>query len=187
MKENYFEIHKKTFLIKDMVFIIPLRLLRKTPNVEFYNVPERIITNLSAIDKVTHKKGAVSPSIKGKTDLRPWYMHQNQEDNLLVHEGKRIVELYEKKHGKIEKFEVTSHTIKHNGKLLYKGPAILGWPRNVFHRIKSPQGSISTNYAKHYKGFDIHTNFNIYSLDEKTGKCEVLREGHKDQPKSKKK
>lgn len=173
---------KKTYIIKDMVFIIPLKILRQTPNVKFYNVMG-VIRNLSAIDKVVHKKGAVSPAVKGHDTKkeRYWYMHHHQEDNLLVHEGKRIVELFERKHGKIEKFEVTSHSVKHKGKVIYKGAAILGWPTKVFHRITSPEGSISTNYAKHYKGFDIRTNFNIYSLDEKTGKFETIREGHKDQ------
>jgi len=175
------EINKKTYLFDKMCFVIPLKLLRKTPNVEFYNIPH-ITDKIDAIDKVIHKKGAKSPTIKGDKN-HYWYMHTNQEDRLLVHEGKRIVELYSKEHGKVEKFEVTSKNIKHDGKVIYNGQAILGWPKKVFHRVKSPQGSISTNYAKHYSGFDIKINFNIYDLDEKTGEYKIIRNGHLDQPK----
>jgi hypothetical protein len=175
------QIHKKTSYFNDLCFIIPLKLLRKTPNVEFYTIP-KVTQNLSAVDKVIHKKGAKSPQIKGDKK-HYWYMHPHQQDQLIVHEGKRIVELYSKKHGKIETFEVTSKGVKHNKTYLYKGPCIFGWPRNVFHRVTSPIASISTNYARHYKGFDIKTNFNIYDIDETKGTHWVVREGHKDQPK----
>jgi len=174
---------KKTYYIKDLVFIIPLHLLRKTPSVEFYNI-HGVLTRLSAIDKVIHQKGAHSPTVKGSKVKRPWYMHEYQEDNLVVHEGRRIVDLYTHKHGKIETFETTSKYVKHNGKIIFEGSTIIGWPTHVFHRVKSPQGSISTNYAKHYKHFDIKTNFDIYDLDIKTGKYKVIRAGHKDQPRA---
>lgn len=180
---DFTNITKKTWVYKDLCFIIPLKLLRQTPNVTFYNVPE-VKKHLDAVDKVIHQKGAKSPMIKGDKK-HYWYMHPNQEDQLIVHEGKRIVELYSRKHGKIEKFEVTYNKIKYNGKIIYKGAAILAWPRYVFHRISSPQGSISTNYAKHYSKFDIKTNFNIYDLNEKTGEYWVAREGHLDQPSNK--
>jgi hypothetical protein len=181
MKVKEFKEGKKEYYIEGLCFIIPLALLRKTPSVEFYHI-DGVMKNLGAIDKVVHQKGAYSPNIKGHTRKdKPWYMHLGQEDNLVVHEGKRIVELYSKKHQKVEKFEVTSHTIKHKGKVIFKGPAVFGWPKFVFHRIQSPQGSISTNYAKHFKAFDIKTNFNIYELNTKTGEYKVLREGHVDQ------
>ncbi len=179
MKFN--NIEKKTWIFENLVFIIPLKVLRNTPEVEFYSIPE-VIKNLSAIDKVIHKKGAKSPRIKGDSN-HYWYMHPNQEDQLIVHDGKRVVELYSKKHNKLEKFEVTAKHIKYNGKVIYSGPAILGWPRKVFHRISSPNGSISTNYAKHYTNFDLKTNFNIYKLNVESGEYEVIREGPKDQPK----
>ena len=179
--KDFKNITKKTWVCDNLCLIIPLKLLRKTPNVDFYSVPE-VKKHLDAVDKVIHHKGAKSPMIKGDKK-HYWYMHPSQEDQLIVHEGKRIIRLYSKKHGKIEKFEVTSNRIKHNGKIIFKGAGILAWPRQVFHQILSPQGSISTNYAKHYSGFDIRTNFNIYDLDEKTGKYKIVREGHLDQPK----
>ena len=86
----------------------------------------------------------------------------------------------------MEKFEVTAHNIKHDGKVIFKGAGILGWPKKVFHRIKSPKGSISTNYAKHHKNFDLKHNFNIYDIDVKTNKHILVRDGYKDQPQYKK-
>ena len=61
---------------------------------------------------------------------------------------------------------------------------MITWPVLVFHRIVSSQteGSASINFAAHYEGFDVRTNFNVYSLDTETGAHEVIREGWRDQP-----
>ena len=181
---DFKNIEKKTWIYKDLAFIIPMKLLRKTPSVEFYTIPE-VIKHLDAIDKVIHAPGAKSPMIKGDKN-HYWYMHDAQEDKIVVHEGKRIIELYSHKHKKIEKFEVTAHTIKHGGKIIFKGAGILGWPKKVFHKIASPNGSISTNYAKHYSNFDLKHNFNIYDIDVKINKHTLIRDGYKDQPQYKK-
>ena len=178
---DFKNIDKKTWVYEDLAFIIPMKLLRNTPSVEFYTIPE-VMKHLDAVDKVIHKPGAKSPMIKGDSK-HYWYMHTDQEDKIVVHEGKRVIELYSHKHNKIEKFQVDAHSIRHKGKILYKGAAILGWPKHVFHRISSPEGSISTNYAKHFKNFDLKTNFNIYDIDVKENKHWIVREGHKDQPK----
>jgi hypothetical protein len=58
--------------------------------------------------------------------------------------------------------------------VLFDGPAMLVWPRYVFHRITSgPEGSASLNFAVHYEGLDMRTNFNIYDLDLETGEHRV--------------
>jgi len=55
-------------------------------------------------------------------------------------------------------------------------------PRGIFHRIVSgEEGSASLNFAVHYAGIDMRTNFNIYSLQQETGEFAVLREGYLDQ------
>lgn len=164
-----------------MCFVIPLAELRNTPNVQFHNLPE-VVEGLSAVDRVQHQPGAQSPSVAGH-EGRPWYMHPDQEDNLIVFAGKRVVDLYEKKHGQKETFEVYADKLVHNGQVIHEGPHIFGWYTHVFHRVVSPEGSLSMNFAKHFGGFDIESNFNIYSLNEETGDYEVLREGHLDQPK----
>ncbi len=172
----------KKEVIAGMAFIVPLNVLRQTPKVDFHLVPKELVGDIASIDRVKHLPDARSPQAPGSGVDLPWYMHPNQEDNLLVMEGLREVELYTVDHGKMEKFEVEPEIVRHNGEVIFEGPAIFGWPINVFHRIHSPQGSASLNFARHFDGFDIKTNFNIYDLDEEIGEYKVIRQGHLDQP-----
>ena len=89
---DFKNIEKKTWVYKDLAFIIPMKLLRKTPSVEFYTIPE-VMKHLDAVDKVIHSPGAKSPMVKGDKN-HYWYMHDYQEDKIVVHEGKRLIELY---------------------------------------------------------------------------------------------
>lgn len=166
--------------IENLCFIKPLLTLRETPNVSFYMLPN-IQENLSGVDLVRHGMGAKSPMIKGD-DEHYWYMHTDQEDNLLVHDGFRIVELYSVKHGQKETFKVSADKIEHNGKIIFEGAAMFGWGHQVFHRVASPTGSLSSNYAKRTPNFSLSTNFNIYTLDTKTGVHALKRLGALDQP-----
>ncbi len=173
---------KKIDIVKGVAFVIPLNELRQTPGVLFHDLPGELVTEVDAIDRVEHGTGAYSPVAQNLPDVRAWYMHPHQEDNLLVLRGSRHIELYTTEHGKIERFEATPHYVKHEGITVAEGPTILGWGTHTFHRVQSPNGSISMNFARHFEGFNIDDNFNIYTLDEKSGKFEVLREGHLDQP-----
>jgi hypothetical protein len=160
---------------------IKLQPFRRTEGVSFDILPKELVPRVDAIDRVIHKKEAVSPGPVGDV-ARPWYMHPHQADNLMVLQGIRYVELYTATHGRIEFFAVTPERLEHNSSVLYEGPAMLVWPRAVFHRIISgPDGSASINLATHYEGIDMRTNFNIYDLDTETGKFSVIREGHLDQ------
>jgi hypothetical protein len=163
--------------------IIPLRVLRKTPGVSFDLVPTAVLPHIDGIDRVLHDGGAVSPGAVGDV-ARPWYMHPHQDDNLIVLHGTRFVDIYTKPHGRIESFDVAPQQIRHGGKVIYDGAAMLVWPRNVFHRIRSDEklGSASLNFAVRYEGFDIATNFNIYDLDTASGQYHTLRAGYLDQP-----
>ena len=169
-------------VIAGMAFLIPLRVLRQTPSVDFHLLPRELVREIAAVDRVRHQPGAFSPQVPDSDIERPWYMHPHQEDNLIVCEGVREVELFTTDHGTLEKFEVSPEKIVRGSEVIFEGPAILGWPTNVFHRIHSPGGSLSINFARHFEGFDIKTNFNIYDLDEQTGESRVIREGHLDQP-----
>jgi len=161
--------------------VVALQPFRKTEGVSFDILPKNLVPKVDAVDRVIHKTRAVSPCPVGDVK-EPWYMHPHQEDNLIVLQGVRHVEIYTKAHGRIESFIVTPERIEHNNKLLYDGPALLVWPRGVFHRIKSGDiGSASINLATHYEGIDMRTNFDIYDLDIETGKFRVIREGHLDQ------
>ncbi len=162
--------------------IIPLKVFRKTPGVNFDCLNVRDLPRIDAIDRVVHTTGAVSPGPVGDVE-RPWYMHTFQDDNLMVLSGLRHVEIYTPAHKKVVKVDVTANSIVIDGELAFDGPGMLVWPRYVFHRIRScpTVGSASVNFAVHYEGFDIKTNFNIYDLNVETGEYKVIREGHLDQ------
>ena len=161
--------------------VVALQPFRKTEGVSFDILPKNLVPKIDAVDRVIHNGKAVSPGPVGDI-LEPWYMHPHQDDNLIVLQGIRHVDIYIKAHGRIESFIVTPEYVEHNKKLLYDGPARLIWPRGVFHRIKSGEnGSASINLATHYEGINMRTNFNIYDLDISTGKFRVIREGSLDQ------
>ena len=169
--------------------IIPLKVLRRTPGIYFDAVTR--VPQVDAIDRVVHEPGGISPGPVEGVD-RPFYMHPGQEDNLLVLQGTRLVDIFSKSHGKMESFEITPERIRKKNpetgewELLFDGAAMLVWPSGVFHRIMSgDDGSISVNFATHLPGFDLKTNFNIYELSPETGEYRVLREGHLDQPSAK--
>jgi hypothetical protein len=169
--------------VEGLYRIIPLKILRRTPSVFFDKVPLDLFPRIDAIDRVIHNSGACSPGPVGDV-AHPWYMHPHQDDNLIVLCGTRLVDVYTRKHGVIEQFVVEPNCITQGDKILFEGPAIISWPRGVFHRIQSPSqaGSAAINLAVHYEGFHIRTNFNIYGLDSESGKSRVIREGHLDQP-----
>ncbi|MBN2864966.1 MAG: hypothetical protein JXK16_03055 [Thiotrichales bacterium] len=175
------EVGQRLTYIENLCFIIPLKPLRATPMVNFFSV-EGVLEGLSGVDLVIHEPGGKSPLIAGDESWY-WYMHTDQEDKLVVHQGKRLVELYSHKHGQIEQFEVSQEGIKHNGETIFEGAAILGWGEYVFHRVHSPGGSLSTNYAKRLPTYNGDTNFNIYTLNTLTGDYAVARLGALDQPK----
>ena len=161
--------------------IIELKPFRKTEGVSFDIVPMKYLPKIDGIDRVVHKGGALSPGSVGNVE-RPWYIHPHQEDNLLVLQGLRMVDIYTLEYRRLEHFTVEPERIFHNGKLVYEGAAMLVWPTNVFHRIVSGDGgSVSLNFAVRSSGFDIDTNFSVYDLNTGTGEYKVIREGKEDQ------
>ncbi len=167
--------------VKNLFSIVALTALRKTPGVTFDLIPKEIFKKASSIDRVIHHESAISPGAIGDVTC-PWYMHPDQADNLIVLHGTRHVDLYSVSHGKIETFIVTPESILQNGKKITNEPAMLIWPQNVFHRVRSDkEGSGSVNFAVHYENFDINSNFNIYDVNTETGEFITIREGHLDQ------
>ncbi len=164
--------------------VLSLTALRETAGVVFDTLPMAALGELDSFDRVIHAPGSVSPGSVPGVD-RPWYFHPHQEDNLIVLHGIRYVDLYTQEHGRIEQFVVTPDSVERNGQLVARS-AMLVWPCNVFHRVRSCEvnGSASLNLACHRDGFSIQSNFNIYDLDPKTGQSRVIRAGHLDQPSS---
>lgn len=161
--------------------IIELQKFRRTEGVKFDIFPMEFLPKIDGIDRVMHDRDALSPGSVGEVE-RPWYMHPEQEDNLLVLQGTRTVDIYTLTHKQPLTFIVEPDRIFKNGSLIYTGPAILVWSTHVFHRITSGKnGSASLNFAVRTPNINMKTNFNIYDLDIKTNTYRLLREGYLDQ------
>ncbi len=161
--------------------VIALQPFRKTEGVAFDIVPMEYLPALHGIDRVIHQRGAISPGAVAGV-AHPWYMHTHQEDNLLVLGGRRTVELYTRERGRVETLVVEPERITSAGKTICDRPALLMWPRRVFHRITSGEaGSVSLNFAVRDPDCDMKTNFNIYDLDTAKGTFKLVREGYLDQ------
>ena len=169
-----------------MYRIIPLRVLRRTSGVLFDELVPSDIPRINGIDRVIHGPNSISPgSIEDYVPpvKRPWYMHPGQDDNLLVLQGTRYVDIYCSKNKEKASFIITPDKIYKNDKLYFDGPAMVVWSAGIFHRIISgDEGSISVNFANRLSNFDINNNFNIYNLCTDTGKYEIIRDDSKDQP-----
>ena len=110
-------------------------------------------------------------------------MHRGQDDNLMVLQGTRYIDVYNPKSKDKASFIVTPDRVYKNDKLYYDGPAMVVWPAGIFHRIISgSEGSISINISTRTDDFDLKDNFDIYDLDTKTGEYSVIKNGIEDQP-----
>ena len=169
-----------------MYRLIPLRVLRRTPGVKFDEMVPSDIPRIDGIDKVIHGPNSISPGpVEDSTPpcKRPWYMHPGQDDNLMVLQGTRYIDIFCPKEKLKASFIVTPDKIYKNDKLYYDGPAMVVWPAGIFHRIISGEEvSISINFATRTRKFDINDNFNIYNLNVYTGEYSVLKDGSEDQP-----
>jgi hypothetical protein len=165
-----------------MYRIIPLRVLRRTLGVHFDEIVPSDIPKIHGIDRVIHGPNSISPGPINHIK-RPWYMHKYQDDNLLVLQGTRYVDIYCPVEKVKSSFIITPDKVYKNEKLYCDHPAMIVWPAGIFHRIISgTDGSISINFATRHKNFNLKDNFNIYDLDLKTGKYTLIKEGYKDQP-----
>ena len=177
----------KSKLVNSLMYrIIPLRILRRTSGVKFDELVPSDIPKIHGIDRVIHAPNSISPGpVDNVTPAvsRPWYMHTAQDDNLLVLQGTRYVDIYCPNRKEKASFIVSPDKIYKNDKLYYDGPAMVVWPAGIFHRIISGvDGSISVNFATRNKGFDLKDNFNIYNLCTITGLYTLIKDGIEDQP-----
>jgi len=165
-----------------MYRIIPLRVLRRTQGVHFDEMVPSDIPKIDGIDRVIHGPNSVSPG-PVQHIKRPWYMHPYQDDNLMVLQGTRFVDIYCPLQKKKSSFIITPDRIYKNNYLYCDYPAMIVWSAGIFHRIISgSEGSISVNFATRYPKFDLKDNFNIYDLNMETGEYRLLKQGEKDQP-----
>ena len=169
-----------------MYRLIPLRLLRRTSGVKFDEMVPSDIPKIDGIDRVVHGPNSISPGPVEDWSppvKRPWYMHTGQDDNLMVVQGTRYIDIFCPKRKKKESFIVTPDKIFKNDKLYYDGSAMIVWPAGIFHRIISgEEGSISINFSTRTKQFSLEDNFNIYNLNTNTGEYITIKDGSDDQP-----
>ena len=169
-----------------MYRIIPLRILRRTIGVKFDEIVPSDIPKIDGIDRVIHGPNSISPGPVQEVQpftKRPWYMHPGQDDNLMVLQGTRYVDVFDTNKMSGASFIVTPEKIYKNDKLYYDGPAMVVWPAGIFHRIISgDEGSISVNFSTRTKDFSLKDNFNIYNLCKNTGDFICIKDGSEDQP-----
>lgn len=169
-----------------MYRLIPLRTLRNTQKVKFHEMVPSDIPPIHGVDRVIHEPYASSPGPVEDCPnpvQRPWYMHPGQDDNLLVLQGERFVDIFCPIKKKLSSFIITPDKIYKNEKLYHDSPAMIVWPAGIFHRIVSGKdGSISVNFSTRTNEFSLDDNFNIYDLDLSTGNSRIIREGIDDQP-----
>lgn len=132
-----------------MFELIPFHKFRDTPKVQFFDIT---IATSNARDLVYHDGPAVSPN---NTSDGYWqfYLHPNQEDNLLALAGGRT--FYLVNFGWQQPFHVVR---------LEAGGDILRIPPGTFHRsISDPNGSLVLNQAVRAARATLESEFRVYN------------------------
>ena len=133
------------------------------------------IPKIDGIDRVIHAANSISPGPIGDVK-RPWYMHPGQDDNLMVLQGTRYVDIYSSETKNKISFIVTPDKIYKNGKLYYDGAAMVTWPSGIFHRIISgDEGSISVNLATRTRKHALRRERELQHIRSELGDGRVSR------------
>ena len=99
--------------------LIPLRILRRTYGVSFDEIVPSDIPRIHGIDRVIHLANSISPG-PIEDVKRPWYMHTNQDDNLLVLQGTRYIDIYNPKTKENASFIITPEKVYKNEEKPFK-------------------------------------------------------------------
>ncbi|MGG6297144.1 redox protein [Leptolyngbya sp. AN02str] len=132
-----------------MFELIPYQKFRDTPNVRFFDIT---ISNSNARDLVYHDGPAISPN---NSDEGYWqfYLHPNQEDNLLALSGGRTFYLVNLS------WEQPFHIVR-----LEANGDILRIPPGTFHRsVSDPNGSLVLNQAVRTTRATVASEFRVYN------------------------
>lgn len=131
---------------------IPYQKFRDTPNVRFFDIT---IAHSNARDLVYHEGAAISPH---NTPEGYWqfYLHPNQEDNLLALTGGRTFYLVN------FAWKVPFHLVR-----LEANGDILRIPPGTFHRsVSDPAGSLVLNQAVRTARATVASEFRVYNSAE---------------------
>jgi len=135
-----------------MFELIPYEKFRDTPSVRFFDIT---IAQSNARDLVFHDGPATSPN-NSSEGYWQFYMHPNQEDNLLALTGGRTFYLVNLS------WEHPFHIVR-----LQANGDILRIPPGTFHRsVSDPEGSLVLNQAVRAVGANIATEFRVYNSAE---------------------
>lgn len=132
-----------------MFDLISYRKFRDTPSVRFFDIT---IANSNARDLVFHDGPAVSPNNSPDGHWQ-FYMHPNQEDNLLALSGGRTFYLVN------FAWDCPFHIVR-----LEANGQILRIPPGTFHRsVSDPDGSLVLNQAVRTAAATVESEFRVYN------------------------
>lgn len=135
-----------------MFELIPYEKFRDTPNVRFFDIT---ISNSNARDLVFHDGPAISPN-NSTAGYWQFYLHPNQEDNLLALTGGRTFYLVN------FEWEQPFHIVR-----LEANGDILRIPPGTFHRsVSDPAGSLVLNQAVRTARATVASEFRVYNSAE---------------------
>lgn len=135
-----------------MFELISFHRFRDTPSVQFFDIT---ITNSNARDLVFHEGPATSPNNAADGAWR-FYLHPNQEDNLLAVSGGRTFHLVN------FAWEYPFHEVR-----LDANQHILRLPPGTFHRsVSDPNGSLVINQAVRAAQATVTSEFRVYNSAE---------------------
>ncbi|MEO0988086.1 MAG: redox protein [Cyanobacteria bacterium J06639_14] len=138
-----------------MFELLSFERFRDTPSVQFFNIT---VQDSNARDLVFHDGPAVSPN---NTAMGAWqfYLHPNQEDNLLSVSGGRTFHLVN------FSWQYPFHEVR-----LDANSHILRIPPGTFHRsVSDPNGSLVINQAVRTQQATVESEFRVYNS------CEIPR------------
>ncbi|MBE9182608.1 redox protein [Oculatella sp. LEGE 06141] len=131
-----------------MFELIPYQKFRDTPGVRFFDIT---IADSNARDLVVHEGPATSPNNSSDGNWQ-FYLHPNQEDNLLALSGGRTFYLINLA------WEHPFHIVR-----LEANGDILRIPPGTFHRsVSDPNGSIVLNQAIRTEKATVKSEFRVY-------------------------
>jgi hypothetical protein len=135
-----------------MFELLPYEKFRDTPKVRFFDIT---IANSNARDLVFHDGPATSPH-DSPAGYWQFYLHPNQEDNLLALSGGRTFYLVN------FSWDCPFHMVR-----LEAGGHILRLPPGTFHRsVSDPDGSLVLNQAVRTAAATVASEFRVYNTGE---------------------
>lgn len=135
-----------------MFELLPFHRFRDTPGVQFFDIT---VLSSNARDLVFHEGPATSPN-NATGHAWQFYLHPNQEDNLLALSGGRTFYLVN------FAWDYPFHKVR-----LDANRYILQLPPGTFHRsVSDPNGSLVLNQAVRTHKASIQSEFRVYNSAE---------------------